>query len=111
MTDALRFAQPAPPSLSSAGSTPSTPEYFWTRSKRSTGSNSVFSLRVPDLHELALFPLHGNALEALEEADAVVAVDDRVAQLQVAQVREERLGGAAARDRRAPSSPKISLSA
>ena len=43
LTEALRFAQPAPPSRSSAGSTPSTPEYFWTRSKRSTGRRSVFS--------------------------------------------------------------------
>ncbi len=40
-TEALRLAQPAPPSRSSAGSTPSTPEYFCTRSRRSTGSSSV----------------------------------------------------------------------
>ena len=43
LTEAFRRAQPAPPSLSSAGWTPSTPEYFWTRSRRSTGSRSRFS--------------------------------------------------------------------
>ena len=56
-------------------------------------------LRVADLHELALFSFDEDAFQTLEEADAVVAVDDRVAQLQVAQVREERLGRAAPGDR------------
>ncbi len=41
-TEALRLPQPALPSRSSTGSTPSTPEYFWTRSNRSTGRSSVF---------------------------------------------------------------------
>src|SRR4029077_11421171 len=55
-------------------------------------------LRVTDLHELALLPLDGNALQSLELADPIVAVHDRVAELQVAQVREEGFRRAAAGD-------------
>ena len=59
-------------------------------------------LGVPDLHELAFLALDRESLQALEAPDAVVGVHDRVAQLQVAQVREKRLARLSPRLRRAP---------
>jgi hypothetical protein len=41
LTLVLAFSQPVPPSLSSGGRAP--PEYFWIRSSRSTGTNSLSS--------------------------------------------------------------------
>ena len=102
LTEALRRAQPAPPSRSSAGCDALDARVLLDEVEPLDREQQRLLLGVPDLHELALFPLDRNALQAPEEADAVVAVDDRVAELQVAQVGEERLGGPAARDRRAP---------
>ncbi len=55
-------------------------------------------LRVSDLHELSVLALHGNPLQPLEKPDPVIAVNDRVAELQVAQIGEEGLRRAPARD-------------
>src|ERR1700693_5500320 len=98
LTEALRRAHPAPPRRSRAGSTPSAPEALDRREER-------LLLRVSDLHELALLPLDRNALQSLELADPVVAVHDRVAKLQVAQVRKEGFRGAPAGDGGPPLLP------
>ena len=51
-----------------------------------------FPLRgVLDLHDLALGLTERDALQATEDADAVIDVDDVVADLEVAKVREERV--------------------
>ena len=55
-------------------------------------------LGVDDLHELALLPLDRNAGQTLEEPDAVVAMHDRVVELQVAQVGEKSFGRPTAGD-------------
>ena len=53
--------------------------------------------RVPQLEELLLVVADADLLQADEHADAVIHVNDEVADLQIAQIREERLG------RRSPS--------
>src|SRR5213078_2147586 len=55
-------------------------------------------LGVGDLHELALLPLDRNAGQTLEEPDAVVAMHDRVVELQVTQVGEKSFGRPTAGD-------------
>ena len=78
-----------PPRRSSGGFDP--PLYFWIRSRRSTGHEQ---LRVGVIAELEKL-LHDVAvadrdlLEADELADAVIDVNDQVADLEVAQVGEE----------------------
>ncbi len=65
-TEALRRAQDAPPSWSSTGATSSTPEYFCTRSKRSTGSSSVFSSAYPISMNSRSSPSTGKRLSPLK---------------------------------------------
>ncbi len=57
------------------------------------GEEQGLVVRVADVHELALRPFDRHALQALEEADAVVAVHDGVPELQVAEIGQKRLGG------------------
>ena len=49
--------------------------------------------RVAELEELLGAVAHADLLEADEHADAVIDMDDEVADLEVAQIREERLAG------------------
>ncbi len=96
-TDALRRAQPAPPSRSSDGLDALDAGVLLHEVEALDRQQQRLLLGVLDLHELALRTLDRHALQALESADAVVGVDHGVAELQVPQVREERLGGLAPR--------------
>jgi hypothetical protein len=68
------------------------PVYFWTRSSRSTGDEELVFPGVAELHELLRLEADLDLLQAHEDADAVVDVDDQVADLQVAEVGEEGAG-------------------
>ena len=51
--------------------------------------------RIPELHELLRLDAHLDALESDEHTDAVIDVDDEIADFQIAEVREEGGGGRA----------------
>ena len=95
LTRVFAFSHVVPPSLSSG----------WTRAgvfldeiEPLDRDEELVVAGIPQLHELLLrLPgAEGNLPEADERADAVVHVDDEVADLEVAQIGEKRLGRRAA---------------
>ena len=58
------------------------------------GHEQLVLARVAQLHELVVLEPDGNLLQPDEDPDAVLDVDDPVPRLQVAEVGEERSGGA-----------------
>jgi hypothetical protein len=88
LTRVFAFSHVAPPSLSSAAADP--PVYFWTRSSARARRTTCLA-GVAEFHELLLVLARAEAdlLEADEPADAVVDVDDQIANLQVPEVGEE----------------------
>ena len=77
------------------------PVYFWTRIEPLDRHEQLVVAGVAELEKLLHAVADADLLEADEHADAVIDVDDEVADLQVAQVREKRLGGRAPALRRA----------
>jgi hypothetical protein len=95
LTRRLTLSQLPLPSLSTAGFACSADAYFWTRSNASTGTLSLSPPWYPSTMNSRLMP-RGRASPGRGSADAVVLVHDQVAHLQVAEVREEPAGAAAA---------------